>query len=128
MGRTKQYTAQEVIDALKGTGGIVGTVAKKLECTTRTVQNYIAEYPTVKEAWRSERLAMRSMAEITVLKQAQSGSLKAAMFILNQLDPETGEFKPPTMRNEHTGKDGGPMRVVLEYVNDWRAVGAPEDN
>ena len=117
MGRTKQYTAQEVIDALKGTGGIVGTVAKKLDCTTRTVQNYIAEYPTVKEAWRSERLAMRSMAEITVLKQAQSGSLKAAMFILNQLDPETGEFKPPTMRNEVTGEGGGPLEVVIRYAD-----------
>ena len=32
------------------------------------------------------------------------------------------------VKNELTGKDGGPMRVVLEYVNDWRAVGAPEDN
>lgn len=116
MGRIKQYTAQEVINAIEGTGGIVGTIADKLKCTTRTVQNYIADYPTVKEAWRSERLKLRSMGERTIAKQAQAGNLKAAMFIVNQLDPDTGEFVSPTTRMELTGEGGGPVEVVIRYA------------
>lgn len=119
MGRKQQYTAQEVIDAVTGTGGIVGTIAEKLGCTTRTVQNYIAEYPTVKEAWRSERLKLRSMGERTIAKQAQAGNLKAAMFLVNQLDPVTGEFTPPTLRQELTGEGGGPVQteIVIKYAD-----------
>jgi len=114
MGRNR-YTAQEIIDALEGTGGILGTVAEKLHCTTRTVQNYLAEYPTVKEAWRSERLKLRSMAERTIAKEAASGNLKAAMFIVNQLDPETGEFTPPMMRQEISGVSGKPVEIRVTY-------------
>ena len=110
MARPNRYTAQEVIDALEGSGGILGTVAEKLHCNVKTVQNYIANYPTVEETWRGERLKLRSMAERTIAKAARDGDLKAAMFIVNQLDPETGEFTKPTMRNEVSGPNGGAIQ------------------
>jgi len=115
MGRNKEFTAQEIIKAMKGTGGILSVVAEKLDCSSKTVQNYIKEYPTIKEAWISERLRLRSAAELTIANHVKNGNLKAAMFIVNQLDPETGEFTPPMMRNEISGPDGGPAVFVVRY-------------
>ena len=126
MGR--KYTAQEVIEALDGTGGILGTVAEKLKCTTRTIQNYIADYPSVKEAWRSERLKLRSMAERSIAQQARAGNLKAAIFIVNQLDPETGEFVSPLQRMEISGPKGDDLAVrVVNYRNGLTQL-APRPN
>ena len=128
MGRNKEFTAQEVIKAMKGTGGILSVVSDKLGCSSKTVQNYIKEYPTIKEAWISERLRLRAAAEMTIVNKVKGGDLKAAMFIINQLDPNTGEFTPPTMRQELSGIDGGDIVIkAVDYRNGLAAIATGDD-
>ena len=128
MGRNKGYTADEVIKAMKGTGGILSVVSDKLGCSSKTVHNYIKEYPTIKEAWIGERLRLRAMAEVTIMQQMKNGNYKAAIFVLNQLDPETGEFTPPTVRNEISGRDGGDIVIkAVDYRNGLAAIATGDD-
>lgn len=50
MAKTDQFKAQEIIDALKTTKGMITLAARQLHCAPNTVRRYIREYPTVAEA------------------------------------------------------------------------------
>ena len=63
MSKTNQFTAQEVIDAIQGTGGIVTAIARKLGCTWNTAHRYIENMPTVKAAYDAEVESTLDFAE-----------------------------------------------------------------
>jgi transposase len=59
----EQYTAEHVVEAIKGSGGLVSTVASRLGCSRRTVYRYMNRYSTVKEALKEEREKVLDTAE-----------------------------------------------------------------
>jgi hypothetical protein len=67
MSKTNQFTAQEVIDAIAGTGGIVSAIARKLGCTWNTAHRYIEGYPTIKAAYDAEVDSTLDIAESVLL-------------------------------------------------------------
>ena len=67
MSKTNQFTAQEVIDAIAGTGGIVSALARKLGCTWNTAHRYIENMPTVKAAYDAEVDSTLDIAESVLL-------------------------------------------------------------
>lgn len=121
MARKKSFTADEVIAAMKGTGGIKRTVADRLGCTRKTVGTYINDYPTVYAAWLDERMALRDAAEVALIQQVKGGNYKAIAFTLTHLG-EDGEFRPPTQRHELGGPDGGPIpHTFVDYRTTFHA-------
>lgn len=62
-----QFTAQQFIDAIPGTGGIVSAIARRVGCTWNTAQKYIATYPTVKAAYDAEVESTLDVAESVLL-------------------------------------------------------------
>ena len=52
MGRTEEYTAKEMCEAVRETGGNVQLAAQKLGCHPQTVYNYRDRYKTVAQALR----------------------------------------------------------------------------
>ena len=55
MGRKQKYTAKEVADALRESGGVVEHAATALGCSAMTVYRYADRYVTVKEAMQDAR-------------------------------------------------------------------------
>lgn len=60
---------------------------------------------------------------VTVIEYVMTAWAQSAEPTLQKAFVEIAYGKVPNV-TEHTGKDGGPLRI--EYVNDWRA--APEDD
>jgi len=124
-----QYKAQEFIDAIPGTGGIVTTIAKRVGCAWHTAAKYIERYATVKEAYQCELEKNLDVAEaiiidnLKLLRQEQERKYKVvdtadARWLLATKGKDRGYSQKSEM--EVTGKDGAPLRV--EYVNDWRSA------
>ena len=122
-----KYTTQDFIDAIPGTGGIISAIARKVGCDWKTADSWVHDFPTVKRAYDAECEAMLDLAESAVLKNIK----RAAMEDGDTADAKWYLTKKGKRRGysdtvELTGKDGGPVRQIIEYVNDWRTVGSTE--
>lgn len=82
--KPEQFTAQQFIDAIPGTGGIISALARKVGCAWHTAQKYIDSYPTVKQAYENECAGIDDLAETTVIKAIKGGDLGAAKWWLEK--------------------------------------------
>lgn len=126
MGKTSTYTAEQFIDAIPGTGGIVTSIAKKVGCKWHTAKKFIDEYPTVKQAWKNERESILDMAEAALFKQVQGGEAWAVKYTLSTIGKDRGY----TERQEHTGDSGGAIEHKVVVIFDGNAGNTPsaDDN
>lgn len=114
MARTKKFTADEVITALRGTGGVKKLAADRLGVDRRTITNYVRDFPTVRAAWLDERLSLRDAAEVGLMRQIQNGNYKAIAFALTYID-EDGAIRPPAQRHEVAGPDGAALVIQMTW-------------
>lgn len=65
-----KFSAQQMIDALISTRGMITLAAKKLGCVPNTVRRYIREYPTVAVAQSEAREQLGDAVESTLANMA----------------------------------------------------------
>lgn len=106
-----KYTAQQMIDALIASKGMVYVAARALGCTAQTVYNYIDRYPSVAEACKQERGMMVDTAELALWKALQAGEAWAVSLTLKTIGKDRGYVE----RQEVTGAEGDVIRVVLKH-------------
>lgn len=78
---SEKFTAQQVIDAIKATRGMITYTAKYLDCAPNTVRNYIKKYKTVAEAMDESKEYLADNIETTLYDIA-----------VGKRDKQTGEF------------------------------------
>lgn len=83
MGKPNQFTANQFIAAIPGTGGIVSAIAKKIGCDWHTARKYIDNHPTVKAAYSAECEAVLDLAEAKLIEQVQGGEGWAIKYLLS---------------------------------------------
>ena len=109
MTKSTTHTPQQVIEAIGGTGGIKSTIARRLDVSRWTVDNYLKRWKSVQEAYDEEREKIVDMAETKLLEKIKSGDYPAIRFFLMTQAKERGYVE----RQEHTGADGDVIRVKL---------------
>ena len=117
MGKT-DASASEVIAAIKGTGGIKTTIAKKLGVSRWTVDNYIERWSTVKDAYLEEKAGVDDAAvSVVVADIVNNRSVETAKWwMARKLD----EFSDKS-KHEVTGAGGeGLIIKVIEGPRDVR--------
>ena len=117
MSDRSQYTAQQFIDAIPNSAGIISTIAKRVGCHWHTAKKYIFGMPTVLAAYEDECNKVLDLAETVILESLQQKDEQMAKWYLTMKGRDRGYAQ--TQRNEVTGADGEPLRI--EYINDWRA-------
>ncbi len=119
------YKAQDFITAIPGTGGIISTIARRVDCDWTTAKKWVTEKPTVAAVYNAECETVIDTAEGVVI-----GNIQAAVQIQQKA---RNEGKPRLVdsadakwlltkkgkhrgyvdsRQEITGADGGPLIVV----------------
>lgn len=92
--RTTAHSAGEIINAIKGSAGIKTTIAKRLGVVRQSIDNYIERYPTVKEAYLTERAGIDDAAQSVVINDIlQNRSVETAKWWLRVKCAD--EFNPP---------------------------------
>jgi hypothetical protein len=71
------YTATQFIKAIEGSGGIVSTIAARVNCTWTTAKKYIDTYPTVNSAYEEEIERVIDLAEGVLIKNIQNAAKQA---------------------------------------------------
>lgn len=110
MARTRQFTAQQFIDAMEGTGGVLTTIAQRVGCHRGTVQSYIERYSTVKEAYEAEKGRIDDCAQSNIISEIENGDLALSKWWLSVKMPDEYGTR---VQAQVTGDDGGAMEVRL---------------
>lgn len=90
MAKRDRYTAQQVIDALKATRGMVYLTAKRLQCNPQTVMNYCKKFPSVAQAKEDARGELLDVAEVKLWMAVQRDEAWAIAFALRTLGRNRG--------------------------------------
>lgn len=105
MGR---YTAQQFLDAIPGSAGIMSTIAARVGCDWDTAKKRIMNNPALKKAYDNETEKVTDSAEAALIGSIQAKEPWAVKYYLST----KGKHRGYVERQEVTGADGGPVVVV----------------
>lgn len=88
------YTAAQVVEAVRGSGGFVSEVAKRLGCDRSTVYRHVARHATVRRAIEDERETTIDLGEAAlramILDPTHRNHAAAVIFALKTLGKARG--------------------------------------
>jgi hypothetical protein len=124
MARSQQYTAKQVIEAIKGTGGIKTVIAQRLGCHRHTVDNYIERYTTVAQAYEDERETVADFAESVVVQNIRLAFQRQASEKVEVDSTDAKWFlamkakdRGYAERREVTGPEGESVRITVGGID-----------
>lgn len=112
------YTAQQMIDALTETKGLVSLAARRLGCHPDTVRAYIKRYPTVAQAKHEAREALLDTAELSLYNQIVGGEAWAVQFALRTIGKDRGYVERQEQDQRVTGNVKHEHRIDLSQLSD----------
>lgn len=119
------YKAQQFIEAIPGTGGVISAIADRIGCQWHTVRNAIERFPTVKAAYDDEREKVTDLAESVLIKSIEQKNLGSAKWWLTRKGGERGFVEKWDVTS-----GGEPLRrsdlVIIVDDNDDTTESGPE--
>ena len=94
MGRKQKYTAKEVADALRESGGVVEHAATALDCSAMTVYRYADRYVTVQEAMQDARQETYAEAQRRLIDLLHDPTHKHHKWAVSKVLETYGEAVP----------------------------------
>lgn len=89
MAETK-YNASEIIEAVRGSKGVISAIATRLHVERQTVYSYMERYATVKQAIEDERESMKDYAEGKLYQHIKEDNITALIFYLKTQASDRG--------------------------------------
>ena len=115
-----------IIEAIKDSGGIMSTIARRLGVTWHTADTWVKQYDETKQALQDERETILDLAESTLFRNIKDGNSQDAKWLLSTMGKNRGYSE----RHEITGADSGPIDVNAiirkaeeEFANEQRNTG-----
>jgi hypothetical protein len=103
----KDYTKDEVMNAVTNSYGVVSRVADALKCTWATARKYIEMYEDAKSLFSDETERVLDLAETKIIKAINLDDIGTAKWLL----ANKGKHRGYNQQLEVTGKDGGAIEV-----------------
>jgi predicted transcriptional regulator len=111
MARTQMFTAQQVADACRGSGGIQAVVANTLGCTRATISVYAKRYKTVRNALDQAEEELTDLAESKHVKLIQGEYWPAIQYRLSTKGKRRGYTEKTEVENTEA------VKLVVRYEN-----------
>jgi len=112
MASGESYKAQQFIDAIKDSGGIVSVISRRVGCDWHTARRYIDSYATVKQAYDDECERIIDLAESKVIESINSGDGKMIRYYLSTKGRKRGYVsRQETALSNEDGK-----AFLIQYV------------
>ena len=86
----EKYPKAKTLEAIKGSGGILSTVAKRLECQWHTAEAQVKRWPEALIAIQDEREGILDMSESTIFASVKNGDTGSAKFVLSTIGKKRG--------------------------------------
>lgn len=101
-----KYTAEQIIEAVRASSGILADAARMLGCHRATMHSYVNRYSTVRAAVEEEREVLIDLCESKLVEAVKRGDMQAVYFTLKTIGKDRGYSE----RTELTGKDSEPIQ------------------
>jgi len=101
MGKPLEYTEEEILSAIKGSAGIISTIADNLGCSWHTADKYIKEHESCVEAYNDETERVLDLAESEMIKLIEGGEIQMIKYMLSTKGKKRGYTEKQEI--EHTG-------------------------
>ena len=86
----RKYTKKQIEEAVKGSGGIISVIARKLGCSWETAKKNIDKFEECLLQIKEERETVTDMAETTIINSIQSGDVQTAKWYLSTIGRDRG--------------------------------------
>jgi hypothetical protein len=123
-----KVSAEQVIEAIKGTGGIKTVIAQKLGVVRMSVDRYLKRWPSVLEAYEAEAESVGDMAESVVVTNIKLALEHQREFRTQQDGSDARWYLARKCRDrgfadrtEITGAEGEPL-IPISLVTVHRAM------
>ena len=100
----KKYRKSEVKEAIKGSGGLMKNVAKRLECSLGTVREYLDRNQDLQELMVQEMNATKDLANDLITQAIKDGDISTAKWYL--------EYQ------QKNGYKADSQKIVVSFVDD----------
>jgi hypothetical protein len=110
----KKHTSDEVIKAIGNSYGIKSKIAERLGVHRHTLDRYLDEYATARQAYLDEVERVGDWAETNIITAIKEGNLDISKWYAGKKLQNRGYVE----RQEVTGADNGPLNVVFKYIDD----------
>ena len=125
MGNTI-HAAEDVINAIKGSAGIKTTIAKRLNVTRLTIDNYLDRWVTVREAYMTEKAGIDDAAQSVVINDIlQNRSVETAKWWLRVKCAD--EFNPPA-QIDINAKVNGTLHITSDEMAKARSAAIEKES
>lgn len=108
-----QIKQDAVLEAIRGSNGIVSRVAERLGRDWNTARKYIDRWEATKALFEAEAQRVTDVAESRLIKAIDDGEQWAVKFWLTT----KGKGRGFTERTEITGAGGGPAEIRVKVVD-----------
>jgi len=112
----KNYTIDQVLDAVNNSAGVMEYVAQKLNCTWDTARKYVNKWEETKEAFEVSECKLHTLAYKSFHKAISDGERWAVERILDTTARRNGHNIVTRHEIDHTngGEPFEPTRIVFE--------------
>ncbi len=86
----KQIKQQDVLDAIKDSGGVISTIARRLKCNWNTAKTYCDKWESTKTALQDEKETTLDTAELKVLDAIKAGDTQIIKWFLSTKGKDRG--------------------------------------
>jgi hypothetical protein len=90
MANKNQFTIEDFINAMPGTGGIIKTIAQKVGCDWHTAKKYITRFATIAHAYAAEKESVKDDVENSLIVKAKEGDVGAIKYYLSTQAKDRG--------------------------------------
>jgi hypothetical protein len=115
-GSSRDFPQDAVLQAIKGSGSIISTIAKRLNCDWITAKRYVNKWEITRKAYEAEEETVLDMAESKLYEGIQQGNTQDAKWLLST----KGKKRGFTERHEVTGPDGG--AIIIKYDKSFDGI------
>ena len=90
LGMSRRYTQEQILQAIKGSGAIITTIASRLDCAWSTAQSYVLKWETTRRAMGDETELVKDLAESTLITSIKQGDTTSAKWYLSKKAKDRG--------------------------------------
>lgn len=123
------YDVNLMIQVIHECNGLLTDTAKRIGCSTRTLDRYAREYPEVREAIEEERRALVDLAESSLIKALKGQEPWAVQLVLRTLGKDRGYVESREIKGtfEHEVRAKPMLREVVVELPRLAEEPAPKD-
>lgn len=94
-----KVTKKRLLEAMRGSGGIVSAIAKKLRVDWHTADAAIQRYPEAQQLYKAEKEAILDLGETQTVRAMKKGDMSAVKWYMSKKGKERGYGDDPITIN-----------------------------